>query len=133
MVRAAQFPAQGAGHQGPGVGAPRPTELGPLRQGEGHLRGEGRAGAPPGPGQAVDQAGQDIASQEGDGRQEPGAVVKAREAAPPDDGAPKFAVIGEIKLRRLVLMDDGADDRHAGQDQEQKDREADGGQPPPHR
>ena len=133
MVSAAQFPAQGAGHQESGVGAPRPGEPGPLRQGEGHFGGEGREGAPPGPGQAVDDAGQDIAGQEGDGRQEPDAVVNAGEAAPGDEGAPKFAVIGEIKPRRLVLLDDGADDRHAGQDQEQKDRETDGGQPPPQR
>ena len=37
MPGAAQFPAQDVGHQAPGVGALGPTELGPLRQGEGRL------------------------------------------------------------------------------------------------
>ena len=128
---AAQFPAEGGGYQRMGINPRRPGNLAPFRQGEGGLSGERLEDASHGPGQAVDHAGQDIHRQQADGPQKPGAEIDAGKTAPPEQCAPDFAETAEVLVRGLALGHHGADDRHRGQNQEEKDRQADGGQRPP--
>ena len=109
----------------------RPGDPAPFRQGEGGLRGERLQGASYGLGQAVDYAGQDIERQQADGRQKPEAEVDAGKTAQPEQFAPNFPETAEVLVLGLVLGHHGADDRHRGQNQEEKDGQADGGQRPP--
>ena len=123
-----QLPLQHRVDAGLGIDAGGPVELAPLRQGQGRLPGEGRQGAPHRPGQSLDQAGRDVQSQQPHGHQEPGAVVDPGQTPAVDDGPQALPVAPEVLARRLVLRHHGADDRHPGQNQEQKDGETDGGQ-----
>ena len=82
-------------------------------------------------GQAVDHASQDICRQQADRPQKPGAEIDLGKTAQPEQLAPDFTEAAEILVRGLVLGYHGADDRHRGQNQEEKDRQADGGQRPP--
>ena len=109
----------------------RPAHPAPFRQVEGGRNRKRLQGAFDGLGQAVDDAGQDIRRQQADGPQKPGAEIDAGETAPPEQFAPDFTETAEVLVRGLVLGHHGTDDRYGGQNQEEKDRQADGGQRPP--
>ena len=65
------------------------------------------------------------------GAQKPGAEIDQVNPPRQSSVAPDFAETADVLARGLVLGHHGADDRHRGQNQEEKDRQADGGQRPP--
>ncbi len=122
----AQLPAPNGGNRGMGIGVRRPGDPAPVRQIQGRLNAESLKGTFDRLGQAVDDAGADIQRQQSQGHQKPGTEIDVGKAAPPEQFAPALAVKPEVQIKGLALRHHGPDDRHRGENQQDKDGQADG-------